>query len=91
MRKTRKKKKPGTRKKSTYTTGELNRMIDSVFHPLMKRRKGIVIVDGVFHAIVEKDLGKSLKKFVKYSLLILLDDDQTDNKHEEHKKQKERE
>jgi hypothetical protein len=63
MSKTQKKKLNGKH----FTNGQLNRLIDDVCHPLYKVNKGFVLIDGALHALAEKDLPKSLKKFTKYN------------------------
>jgi len=57
--------------KKTYTTGDLNRLIDSTFHPLAKERPGMLIVDGVCHGLVEWDLPLSAEKFFKNNVPLL--------------------
>jgi len=54
--------------------GELNKLIDAVFHPLFKKHKAFIIVDGIAHAVAERDLNKSIVKFVHYNLSKLLED-----------------
>lgn len=56
-----------------YTKGELNRLIDSLCHPLSKTDKGFVLVDGLLHAMVEKDPPTTVKKFIRYNLPKILD------------------
>lgn len=48
--------------------GKLNKLIDSLLHPLFKKHPGFVILDGVLHALVEQNPEESLHKFVKYNL-----------------------
>ena len=48
--------------------GQLNKLIDSLLHPLFKKHPGFVILDGVLHALVEQNPEESLRKFVKYNL-----------------------
>ena len=48
--------------------GKLNRLIDSVMHPLFKKHPGFVLLDGVLHALVEQNPEESLRKFIKYNL-----------------------
>lgn len=65
------------RKKKTrtpYTKGELNRLIDSLCHPLSKRDKGFILVDGLLHAMVEQNPPVTVQKFMKYSLPRLLEE-----------------
>jgi len=54
---------------STYL---LNKLIDSLIHPLYKRSAGWILVDGALHALVERDPPSSARKFVKYSLPLLI-------------------
>jgi hypothetical protein len=59
-----------TRKSSgkPYTSGELNKLIDSLCHPLSKTNNGFILVDGVLHAIVERNPPVTIRKFIKYNL-----------------------
>lgn len=45
-----------------------NLIIDKTFHPLFKKNKSYVIIDGILHFIVEQNPPESTKKFIKYSL-----------------------
>ena len=55
-----------------YSTGELNKIIDALIHPFFAEKRSSVILDGAVHALLEKDVPKSLGKFVKYNLPQLL-------------------
>ena len=66
------KKKKKTRKPKPYTTGELNKLIDSLIHPLSKTDERFIFVDGLLHGLVEKDPPKSIRKFMKYNLPKLI-------------------
>ena len=65
------KKKPKRNPKS-YTTGELNKLIDSLCHPLFKKDKGFMLVDGLLHGLVEQDPPTTIAKFIKYNLPTLI-------------------
>jgi len=54
------------------TKGELNKIIDSVVHPLFRKSKAFVIIDGVAHALIEQNPKESAIKFVKYNLIHLI-------------------
>jgi len=56
------------------TKGEINRVIDSVIHPLFRKSKAFIIVDGIAHAINEKNPVESTIKFARYNLKYLIDD-----------------
>ena len=56
-----------------YSKADINAIIDSIFHPLMKRHKFFVFVDGVLHALNEQNPRKSLEKFIRYNLKYLLE------------------
>lgn len=66
------KKRRKKRRLTLYTVGELNKIIDSCFHPFFDEKKSFVILDGVVHALLEKDVPKSMGKFVVYNLPQLL-------------------
>jgi hypothetical protein len=56
------------KKKIRYTTGELNKLIDSVCHPLFDSDKRFFLLDGFLHALVERDPITSVTKFAKYNV-----------------------
>jgi hypothetical protein len=56
------------RRSRSSTKGQLNYLIDDLLHPLYKVNEGFVLVDGVLHAIIERDPPLSVKKFLKYNL-----------------------
>jgi hypothetical protein len=56
------------KRKATYTQGELNRLIDGVFHPLCKEDRRFVLLDLFFHGLVERNLSDSVRKFFKYNM-----------------------
>ena len=54
------------------TKGDLNRLIDDVFHRHFSENVGFVIVDGLLHAVVERNPEESVRKFVKYNVPVLV-------------------
>jgi hypothetical protein len=68
------KRKVKKKARTPYTKGELNRLIDSLCHPLSKRDKGFILVDGLLHAMVEQNPPITVQKFIKYSLPNLLEE-----------------
>lgn len=48
-----------------YTQGELNRLVDSLLHPLAKGNSNVMLLDGVIHAMIEQNPSESTLKFVK--------------------------
>lgn len=64
------------RRKSTsklYTQGELNKLIDSLCHPLAEADKGFILVDGILHGLVEQNPPLTIRKFIKYNLPKLIE------------------
>jgi len=57
------------KRSSTYLA---NKLIDAALHPLYKQSAGWILVDGAFHALVERNPKVSMRKFVKYSLPLLM-------------------
>jgi hypothetical protein len=51
--KPRKRKRTGKRKRSPYTVGEINRLIDVLIHPLAEKDTSFILLDGVLHALNE--------------------------------------
>ena len=43
------------KRKAVYTTGELNKLVDSAIHPLAEKNPILWFVDGVLHAAIEQD------------------------------------
>jgi hypothetical protein len=60
------------RRRSIYTRGEVNKLLDSVFHPLERQHWAFQILDELGHLVVEGDPQESIVKFVRYSLPQIL-------------------
>jgi len=60
------------RRSAPYSKGEVNKIIDSLLHPLMKGHPWLVMVDGLLHAINEGGQ-KSLEKFIRYNIKPLVE------------------
>ena len=60
----------------SYSQGDLNRLVDSIVHPLMKGDARIParVLDTELHFLIEQDVESSVKKFVRYSLPGLISD-----------------
>ncbi len=54
--------------------GYANQLIDAAIHPLTRGHPEMWIIDGLLHAAVEGDLGKSIQKNVRYNLKPLLEE-----------------
>ena len=54
------------------TKGDLNRLIDDVFHHHFSENVGFVIVDGLLHAVVERNPEESIRKFVRFNVPVLV-------------------
>jgi len=52
-----KKKASSKRKKAArpYSKGELNKLIDSLIHPLSKTDRSFIVLDGFLHGLVEQN------------------------------------
>jgi hypothetical protein len=55
-----------------YTTGELNKRVDALLHPLAKADPAFLVVDGVLHGIIEQNPPESVLKFFHHNLPKLL-------------------
>lgn len=58
----------------------LHMLIDREFHPKIRRAKGwekfqLIMLDFLWHAAVEGNFEKSRRKFIRYSLPMLLKDE----------------
>ena len=54
------------------TEGYANQLIDAAIHPLTRGHPEMWVLDGLLHAAVEGDLGKSIQKNLRYNLEPLL-------------------
>jgi len=54
------------------TKGDLNRLIDDIFHKRFSENLGFVIVDGLLHAVVERKPDESIRKFVRFNVPVLV-------------------
>jgi len=54
--------------RKTYSRGELNKMIDSALHPLIRLSPVFLLIDQVAHMMVEQNPQESVVKFVRYTL-----------------------
>ena len=54
------------------TKGDLNRLIDDIFHKRFSEKLGFVLVDGLLHAVVERNPEESVRKFVRYNVPALI-------------------
>lgn len=61
------------KEKKLYTRGELNRLIDSLCHPLFKTNEGYILVDGLLHGLVEQNPPITIRKFIKHNLPKLIE------------------
>ena len=51
-----------------YTTGELNKTVDDLCHPLAEIDPTFLIIDGLLHGIIEQNPPESILKFIHYNL-----------------------
>jgi len=66
--------------KLLYTTGELNKLIDGLCHPLFKTNPGFMLVDGLLHGIVEQNPSVTVRKFIRHNLPKLIEQAEKDLK-----------
>jgi len=62
------------RMETFYTKGEINKLIDSVCHPLSKANPAMLILDGFLHGMVERNPPLSARKFLKHNLPMLIEE-----------------
>ena len=60
------------RRRTKVTKGDLNRFIDAILHRRFSENVGFVIVDGLLHAVVERDPEESVRKFVRFNVPVLI-------------------
>lgn len=64
------------RRKATYTKGEINTLIDGLFHPLMhgEDKVQMMLLDAGLHALVEQNPTESFLKFMRFTVPGLVDE-----------------
>jgi hypothetical protein len=50
-----------------FTDGELNKLIDSLMHPMAREDPWFWALDGVLPGMVEQDLELTVRKFLRYN------------------------
>lgn len=60
------------RRKAEFSKGELNRIVDAIFHPLVKKDSRFIWLDTAAHALVEQNPSETIRKFCKYNLPKLM-------------------
>ena len=63
-----------TKKQKPYSKGELNRLIDSLLHPLIDRNPAFIITDTILHGLVEQNPSETVVKFLRYNLPKIIKD-----------------
>ena len=61
------------KRKSLYSKGELNRLIDNLCHPLFEVDEVFIVLDGFLHALVEQNPSLSIRKFIRHNLPKLIE------------------
>ena len=61
------------RRYEPYTKGEINKLIDSLCHPLFKTNERYMLLDWLLHGLVEQRPASTIRKFVKYNLPKLIE------------------
>jgi len=54
--------------------GALNRLIDSLFHPLFHLSPKFIIADTMFHGFVEQNPAETALKFLQYNLRPIIEE-----------------
>jgi len=50
-----------------FTDGELNKLIDSIMHPIARDNPWFLALDTVLHGMVEEDPSTTTRKFLRYN------------------------
>ena len=60
-------KAPVKKNKATkpYSKGDLNKLIDTLIHPLSRKDKSFILIDGFLHGLVEQNPPQTVRKFIK--------------------------
>jgi len=59
---------------TAYTKGEMNKLIDSLCHPLSKANPPMLILDGLLHGLVERNPPLSVRKFLRHNIPMLIEE-----------------
>jgi len=62
-----------SKRSGPYSEGEINKLIDSLCHPLSKSNPSIILLDGILHGLVERDPPLSVRKFLKHNIPMLVE------------------
>jgi hypothetical protein len=60
------------RRKQVFSTGQLNRLVDSFCHPLYKVDKRFLLLDGFLHGLIERNPPETVQKFLRYNLAEIM-------------------
>lgn len=60
------------KRKAELSKGDLNRIVDSILHPLAKKDSRYVWLDAAFHGLVEQNVSETMRKFCIYTLPNLM-------------------
>ena len=67
--------KPSRKKnKKHYSKGEVNRLVDSVLHPLFDNGTAFIVIDTVFHGLVENNPEVTVRKFARHTLPKIIEE-----------------
>lgn len=61
-------------RKRQYSKGEINRLIDSLLHPLFDQSSALMAVDTALHGLVEQNPPETIKKFARYTLPKIIEE-----------------
>jgi hypothetical protein len=57
-----------------YSKGDINRLIDTLLHPLFDHSPELMIVDSVLHGLVERNLTETARKLIRYNLPKIIEE-----------------
>ena len=56
------------KKRSNYSKAEVNKLIDTLLHPLFNRNPTFIILDSILNGLAEQNPPEILLKFIHYNL-----------------------
>ena len=71
------------KKRNYYTKGELNRLIDSLLHPLFDLSSAFIAADTILHGLVEQNPPETAVKFIRYSLPKIIEEITSPSEHDD--------
>ena len=60
--------------RKSYSKGELNRLVDTIVHPLCDRGSVLMVADTMVHGLIEQNPKLTVRKFARYTLPKIIEE-----------------